>query len=226
MKVSALICSLWVDKNKPQVLYKCINSLKGADEVLSLVTEPSTRLGFADSWNRLAGIATGDYLIFIGDSNVLIKGNLKDLCIPDTVTFPIVNGFFSAVIFCMPRNIYEQIGLYDISFNNGVHYEDLDFWRTVLKNEIKYKAIDNVVFYKFIEGRSINKIKNMNNLEELNKSVYIKKWGDTNAPDLKTPKFSNHRLVYSIVKIRNIVFGYQAILKKTYFNLTKFKSKK
>lgn len=181
MKISALVSSLWIDDEKPSILKRCLDSLVGADEILSLVTHDSTPLGFADSWNRLATLSTGDYIVFIGDNNIMTLGNLKELCIPNTVTSPSINGGsseFQGMVFCMPRNIYNQIGLYDMKFNYGCHWEDIDLWRRIKENNIELKVISAVNFNRPQGGRTIDLFPDHIAKKRLNHSLYIEKWGD------------------------------------------------
>jgi len=219
MKVSALISSLWTDNGKPQVLNKCIKKLKGADEILALVTEKNTRLGFSDSWNRIAKISTGDYLIFIGDNNFLQKGNLRDLCIKDTITYPRINNVFIDVpfTFCVPRNIYEKIGLYDDIYNKGINWEEIDFWRKVLNSDIKFKGVDSVNFYKPEPARSIKKLSNKSELFDKNKSLYIKKWGDSIRPEIEKNK--NKENLYK--KIKNFIQLLPFLIDRKYYEYKK-----
>ncbi len=102
------------------------------------------------------------------------------MCIPDTVTFPKLNGRFDALpwIFCVPKNIYEQIGLYDMRFNEGSHWEDTDFWRRIRANNIKIAPIEFVNFNKPVNGTSIRHIENSQGRIERNKQLYFEKWGD------------------------------------------------
>jgi hypothetical protein len=179
--ISVLVSSFWIDDGKPEILKNCLNSLVGADEVLSLVTHKNTPLGYADAWNRLASLAKGDYLVFLGDNSVQIKGNLQDLAIKGTVTCPVVNEQqhpFSGFVFCLPRTIYEEFGLYDMRYNNGSHWEDTDLWRTYKVNNIRIKTIESVGFSKLTNGRTIFNIPNSDIRIANNMKAYKEKWGD------------------------------------------------
>jgi hypothetical protein len=180
MKVSVVISSLWTSEGKAKMLYDCMENLVGADEILALVNPIKAHIGFADAWNRIATLATGDYIVFVGDANYQTEGNLKEMCIPDTVTYPKLNGKFDALpwIFCVPKNIYEQIGLYDMRFNEGSHWEDTDFWRRIRANNIKIAPIEFVNFNKPVNGTSIRHIENSQGRIERNKQLYFEKWGD------------------------------------------------
>ena len=177
--VSALIASYWIDDEKPEILKRCLNSLEGADEILSLVTHNKAPSNFTDSWNKLATLSTGDYLIFIGDNNVLTTGNLKALCVPDTVTSPLLDGKaqdFWGMVFCMPRNVYEKMGLYDPEYSKGCHYEDEDLYKRLQKEGIPCISVSSVNFTRGGGGRTINALPEFSIKSATNRQIYERKW--------------------------------------------------
>lgn len=185
MKLSVIINSYFIDDEKPQILKRCLDSMQGADEVLTLVTVPGSGVSFAEGYNKLAEIATGDFILVIGD-NFIVEGNLKDLCVPNFVTVPNINGrpypYEWMMVYCMPRKIFDEIrkpvGLYDPIFYNGSHWEDTDLWRRVRNN---YNIIPmptvNVVKQEGM-GRTIGRLPNHLDRIEINKKAYKEKWGD------------------------------------------------
>jgi hypothetical protein len=178
--ISALVSSYFIDDEKPEILKNCLNSLEGADEILSLVTHKKTPLGFADAWNRLATLAKGDYLVFIGDNNIQATGSLEDLAVPDTVTSPLNNGKgqeFWGFVFCMPRKIYEDVGLYDMEFNEGSHHEDTDLWWRLRESGVALKSIPSVNFVRSSGGRTINADPEFQAKSSRNSGIFKKKWG-------------------------------------------------
>jgi GT2 family glycosyltransferase len=179
--ISALVSSYWVDDEKPEILKRCLNSLEGADEILSLVTHSKAPSNFTDSWNRLATLAKGEYLIFIGDNNTLTNGDLKHLCIPNTVTSPLIDGKaqdFWGMVFCMPRNIYEKIGLYDPVYARGCHYEDEDLYKRLQQAGIPCFSVSSVNFTRGGGGRTIHSMHNYEGKSAVNKMIYERKWND------------------------------------------------
>lgn len=179
MRLSVLVSSYWIDGEKPTILKECLETIKDADEVLSLVVPSNFRLGYADAWNRLATLATGDYLIFMGDNCRVYFGNLRDLCVPGTVTSPMLNNKprdFWGSVFCMPRDIYKQIGLYDMDYNEGCHYEDEDLYKRLSHNGIPTLSINSVNVIKDSGGRTIDKITGSDYKKGLNREVFNRKW--------------------------------------------------
>lgn len=179
MKLSVVISSLWIDNEKPSILHKCVSSLSGHNELLALVTDSKTPLGFADSWNRVARLATGDYILFVGDNCVLDKGDLKDLCIENTVSSPVLNfqtqNFWGSV-FCMPRNVYEQVGLYDMRYNEGSNYEDDDLRNRIEKIGYKFRCVVTVQFSKPSGGRTIDANPDKELKKRRNAEIYREIW--------------------------------------------------
>ena len=179
MRLSVLVSSYWVDSDKSSILANCLNSIDNADEVLSLVTPFNYRLGYADGWNRLATLATGDFLLFIGDSCKIESGNIKDLCIPGTVTSPLLNGKaqnFWGSVFCMPREVYNTIGLYDMAYNDGCHYEDEDLYKRLSHNGINTISINTVNVIKNTGGRTIDKIAGNDHKKGINQQIFNNRW--------------------------------------------------
>lgn len=179
MKLSVLVSSLWIDDDKPATLNGCLNSIENADEVISLVTHINYPLGYSDSWNRLAKLATGDFILFMGDNCRIESGNIRDLCVPEVVTSPLLNGEeqdFWGSVFCMPKEVYNTIGLYDMDYNEGCHYEDEDLWKRLTKNKVQTMSINTVNVIKNVGGRTIDKIPSNNHKKEINRKVFNRKW--------------------------------------------------
>jgi hypothetical protein len=186
MKLSVIINSYFIDDEKPNILKRCMDSMQGADEILALATIPGSNISFAEGYNRISKLATGDFIMVIGD-NFICEGNLKDLCIPNFVAVPKINGVNYPeewmMVYCMPRGIFEDLskdyGLYDPIFNHGSHWEDTDLWRRTRASH-KIVGVPSVHCYKQgnISGRTIGKLPDWLNRIEINKKAYKDKWGD------------------------------------------------
>lgn len=209
MKISVVISSYWVDDEKPKLLKRCVDSLVDADEILTLVTFPKAGMSFAEAHNRIASLATGDYIILVGDNAVLDRGSLKDMCKPNTVTVALINsqpfGPSGIVIFCMPRNIYEKVGIYDPLFYNGSHWEDTDLLRNLYENEIKVEQLETVNFIKPENGRTIQTRPDFEEKRQHNQDVFFKKWrnyqSDTAKMRLEAQReFDNKFIISGIIQ--------------------------
>lgn len=175
--LSAVIASYFIDDKKPLVLKACVNSLRGNDETVVFATREN--MGFCFSWNQAASMARGDYMVFIGDNNYLVEGDLSDLAIPGTVTSPLIDGKasdFWGFVFCMPREVYEKIGLYDMDFNDGVHFMDDDLKRRIERAGIPMRSVSTVNFHHPEGGRTINQIKEVGYKIGINSEIFNKKW--------------------------------------------------
>jgi hypothetical protein len=175
MKVSAVISSYLIDPEKKDILKRCVNSLNGSDET---VVFAHNGLGFCEAWNTAASLSTGDFLVFIGDSSYQVAGDLHDLAVEGAVTFPEVPGQVSGrqvSTFCLPRAIYESCGLYDMIYNEGIHYMDDDLLNRLEK--FPQKVIKSVRFEHPVGGRTINNMPNLSSKVQINQELYERRWG-------------------------------------------------
>lgn len=176
MKVSAIVSSYLIDDGKNGLLRKCIKSLAGHDE---LIVFAHKGLGFCEAWNTAASFATGDYLVLIGDNTTLDKGTLKDLAIEDKVVLPLVNGKqkeFNGVVICMPREIYEKHGLYDMVYNDGIHYMDDDLYLRLRSEGVPVITNPGVNFYHPQGGRTVNNIEGFEERVKRNNDIFFERW--------------------------------------------------
>lgn len=126
MGISVIIPHYPFNEGINETLRKCIKSLSGYDELIVVVNQGE---GFAKAVNRGLSLAKGDYLMVVNNDIEWVRGNLKELCIPNVVTSPTVNGGlqqFWGCFFCVPRTVYEKIGGLDEQFGIGF-YEDDDY---------------------------------------------------------------------------------------------------
>jgi len=117
------------DPGKREVLQKCINSLKGHDNLLILAGKQKTLPG---AWNMCLEMSFGmgaEFVILSNDDIILERGTLDMLCMENAVVSPMVNNgvfkVFHAHIFALPRNIWEKIGPFDERFE--VYYADTQY---------------------------------------------------------------------------------------------------
>jgi len=177
MKISIIIPYYESDKDKPAVLQRLTDSLIGQDEI---IISANVKEGYAIPINRGLRIAHGDYLIVMNDDLILRKGSLIDLCDPNFVTSPRIDGQkqdFWGCCFCLPRWVYETIGGLDERYR--ISYWDDDDWEaTLLKNEIPYKSMPLVNFEnRDGGGRTLHTFPDHNEFFKENKLKFIEKWG-------------------------------------------------
>jgi hypothetical protein len=185
--LSAVINSLFIDDEKPNMLKRCMDSLSTADEVIALVTTPSSKISFAEGYNKIVTQAKGDYIFVLGDS-FIAEGDLKDLCIPETITVPNINNKVypaeSMMAYCMPKDILvdisKEFGLYDPIFYKGSHWEDTDLWRRA-KKKYKIIGVESVNLNKPVYSRTIGSMHGSISRIDANMIAYRKKWGNNNS---------------------------------------------
>ena len=134
MKLSLIIPFYPIDETKYGYLHTMLDSCNGYDEVLLIENQ---RAGFATAINFGFSQATGDYLLMSSD-DVVWDGNIRDLCVPDMVTVPMINGYdnrFSGVTFCIPRTVYEKVGGLSEEYDTG-YFEDDDYYRALFNHNI------------------------------------------------------------------------------------------
>lgn len=154
------------------LLEHCVKSIK-ADEIIVVVNEG---IGFAPAVNKGLRLAHGDYLFVVNNDTVVIAGELRDMCVPDTVTVPKIHGQVDDMpraFYCMPRSVYDLIGGYDERFKMG-YFEDDDFITRLSKHEVPIKKIDTVEV-NHLGGTTMNLL-NRDAIFEANKERFYDKW--------------------------------------------------
>jgi GT2 family glycosyltransferase len=177
MKVSVVIPFYEVNPQKREVLKECTNSLKGHDEIIIVWNQ---RMGYAPSINKGLENSRGDYIVVMNDDVVLMEGDLKQLCIPGTVTSPSFMGKTYPHIwgscFCIPRSVYERIGGMDERYTIS-YFDDDDLIFTLIQNAIPMKAVPEVVFDHKHPGLTLDAMPDRNEFFEANKQKFVEKWG-------------------------------------------------
>jgi len=162
---------------KKEVLKKCTKSLKGHDEIIIVWND---RMGFAPSINRGLANAQGDYLIVMNDDVELESGNLKELCVPDTVTSPLNGGRAYPHIwgscFCIPRRIYNRIGGLDERYETS-YFDDDDLIFTLRGLNVPMETVSSVVFRHPKAGTTLDVLPDRNEFFERNRQRFLEKWG-------------------------------------------------
>jgi GT2 family glycosyltransferase len=138
---------------------KCIDSFKNyADELIvvenggkynweaDIFVKYIENVGYTKGVNTILELATSDYILFISNDVTLTYGNLKDLCLPNTVTspniFPHHESGFSGAIFCVPRTVLDKVGYLDERM--VLRYSDTEYAERLLKNHIPIKQVSGI----------------------------------------------------------------------------------
>lgn len=176
MKLSVVIPYMEAFPEKRDILKRCTQSLVGHDEIIVV---SNWKEGYAVPINKGLKIANGEFLLVMNDDIYLETGNLKDLCDPNAVTSPLINGQrqnFWGCCFCIPRWVFEQTGgLYEgyrISY-----FDDNDFIEVLKQNEIPMKSVDTVNFINPQGGTTLHTFPDHKEFFEENRKHFEQRWG-------------------------------------------------
>lgn len=165
------------DEGKRKVLYDCINSLVGYDQLLVLVGKQAS---LPLAWNMCCDMAFGmgaDYAIISNDDIILEKGNLMNLCVKDTVLSPKVNNgifkVFHAHIFALPKEIWKKVGRFDERFQ--LYWSDTDYAKRMVDLGIKVGISESVNVLHKEPARTLKSFAGIT--EQHDKEEFVKKWG-------------------------------------------------
>jgi len=176
MKLSVCIPYYESHPEKRELLDDCVKSLKGQDEIIVLAGKQKS---LSVAINMLFEMAHGEYIIISNDDLTLDSGNLKDLCVPEVVTSPLINGTvrqFSGHMFCVPRTVYEKVGGYDERYTIA-YYDDDDFLMNLKTNNIDTRSVGSVNVLHPVGGTTLHTYPNREKFSEENKRKFVDKWG-------------------------------------------------
>src|SRR5258706_6691893 len=175
-KISLIIPYMEADSGKPGILKRWTDSVPHVDE---LIISANWKEGYAKPINRGLKLAKGDYLLVSNDDLIWDYGDIYDLCKPDIVTSPMVNGHYQnfwGCCFMIPRIVYEKIGGmyegYKISY-----YDDDDYLCNLYKASIKVRGIKTVNVIHPEGGRTLHTFEDHDSFSEENKKKFIERWG-------------------------------------------------
>lgn len=131
MKISIVIPTFTLNKDLAELAIRCALSYKEqCDEIiieedggllnLDLMQVADRyhynkeNVGFTKTVNRGWKSAEGDYVMIINSDTYLMKGNLKDLCIPGKVTSPLIANQYidrlAGCFFVVPKEVTKERG--------------------------------------------------------------------------------------------------------------------
>ena len=182
MKLTVGIPYYESDPEKRHVLNACLNSFTGHyDELIVLSGKQPT---LARAINMLMERSTADYILICNDDVILNKGSLYDLCDPEHVVSPLVNGMqsklFHAHMFCMPRKIYEKVGPQFEGYD-GFYYDDSDYWMKIEAAGFKIVTNKDVDIIHNHPGRTLHTYGDNSQRIAKNRQIFIDRWGVDNV---------------------------------------------
>ena len=180
-RLSAVIPHWPLDEELNQALRVCLASLPPDCEKIVVVNEGT---GFAVNVNIGLGLATGDYVAVVTNDSEVIQGDVYDLCVPGTVTSPLVldkpgiaPGAFHGAFWVAPRGVIERVGLLDERFE-GAFFEDNDYFERLRREGIPARQIDSVSVASLRIGLTMSKLPDRGKgWLEANERCFEGKWG-------------------------------------------------
>jgi hypothetical protein len=168
------------DEGKREVLNKCLASLKGYDQLLVLAGKQPT---LPIAWNMCLDLAfetmQADYCVLMNDDVILTNGEVRDLCKPDTVVSPLINGsdwkIFHAHVFSLPKNIWEKVGRIDERF--ACYWSDTDYAKRLVDAKVQVEINRNVDFMHEHPARTLQQYQGIT--EKSDEEKFVEKWGRT-----------------------------------------------
>ncbi len=151
--------------------------------------------GFGRNVNRGLRLASGDYVAVAGNDTWVVEGDVYDLCLPQTVTSPLVIGDtpgiapalepegFHGCFWVAPRSVLDRVGLLDERFEHAF-YEDDDFVARLHASDIATRQIRSVRV-RHVGGLTMLKLgTRARDWLAQNEVVFREKWGWTPSPTL------------------------------------------
>lgn len=173
--LSVVIPYMEADEGKPAILKRCVDSLSGYDELLLIW---NWKMGYAKPINKGLALAKGDFILVMNDDVILSEGQIRDLCDPEAVTSPRINGIeksFWGCVFCIPRWVYEKVGGlwegYEISY-----FDDDDYLNTLRQAGIPTRGISSVNFLHPEGGRTLHTFPDHDIFFAKNQELYKMRW--------------------------------------------------
>jgi hypothetical protein len=124
-----------LDEEVETALRRCVGSLPADCEKIVVVNAGT---GFGRNVNLGLGLAAGEFVAVVNNDAHVVAGDVHDLCLPGTVTSPLVigelpgiapplePGGFHGCFWVAPRDVLDRVGLLDDRFD-GAFWEDDDF---------------------------------------------------------------------------------------------------
>ncbi|HSE43947.1 MAG TPA: glycosyltransferase family 2 protein [Gemmatimonadales bacterium] len=145
----SVVVPFWsADPDTDAMLARCVASLDGQyDELILSCNEPQPdgTVLFSKYVNLGLRLARGDYRVVVNSDLLLQQGSLRDLCVPGTITSPVINGNdqpFWGSCFCVPADVLAKHGGLDEEFTG--YYEDLDYCVRMWKAGVPLRSVPSV----------------------------------------------------------------------------------
>ena len=172
--------------------------------------------GYGRNVNLGLRLATGDYIAIVNNDCRLADGDVSDLCVPETVTSPLIigerQGFgesiepggFHGCFWVVPRPVLDRVGLLDERFEWG-YWEDDDYIARLHEAGIPTRQVPSVRV-KHVGGLTTVKVPEHRVWLERNEQVFKECQGHPkSAPLSAAEKCTTWRRVDSRTRFSQVV---------------------
>ena len=129
-------------------------------------------------------LATGDFVAVVTNDSRVADGDVHDLCVPGTVTSPIVlekpgiePGGFHGAFWVAPHEVLDRVGLLDERFE-GAFFEDDDYLERLRRAGIPTRQVASVRVWSRRIGLTMSKLPDAGRgLLAANERRFQEKWG-------------------------------------------------
>lgn len=159
---------------------RCIKSFAGQYDELVVIDSKTKSL--AEKQNIGMRKAKGDYLIVSNDDVEANKGVLRHLCKKDQVLSPLVNGGvfkkFHGHMFCLPRDVYAEVGGFDETCP-GVYHIDSDMWLRLKRAGYEPEISEEIDVWHRHPASTIRLLDDKEKDINTTRQWFINKWGES-----------------------------------------------
>jgi GT2 family glycosyltransferase len=186
-----------VDEETDEALRRCVASFPAECERIVVVNEGT---GYGRNVNVGLRLASGEYLAVVNNDCRLAEGDVYDLCVPGTVTSPLVvgerQGFgesiepggFHGSFWVVPRPVLDRLGLLDERYEQA-YWEDSDLLARLRQAGVETRQVASVRV-DHVGGLTTLKLPEHRTWLELNARRYEEKWGELPPP---SPRYRRAR---------------------------------
>ena len=142
--------------------------------------------GYVNAVNSGLQRATGEYMVILND-DILIKDGewLNTLSVPNAITSWRNNRFYmtgdeliDGACWCIPRNVYEKVGLMDTAFGEGYGCDEIDYFYRAKEAGFKLMVTPfNLEHWENTTYKSYHK-DTKEQMTERNVGIFFVKWKD------------------------------------------------
>jgi GT2 family glycosyltransferase len=183
-RLSIVIPHWPLDEETDEALRLCVASFPPECERIVVVNDGT---GYGRNVNIGLRLASGDFCAVVNNDCRVEGGDVSDLCVPDTVTSPLVigerqgfgesiePGAFHGSFWVVPREVLDRIGLLDERFA-GAYWEDDDFITRLHEAGIPTRQVPSVRV-RHVGGLTTVKLPEHRQWLEENARRFEEKWG-------------------------------------------------